>query len=466
MDPLELKKQEEDALLLKVNAEASKAAKAAFDTLKSDYEEIARKASEGLYSKKEVDEKLTVISDSVKDFDPEKLTEFKTALDEINETIKEQGRQINKFTTPAKNTVRKGFGDIVKQLLIDADMIEEYVVDSKISDRKASRIKNYDTATKGGNAIDLKVAIDMTSPLTLAPGSDPGVNIGFLTDYNMMDVLVNLTKDTHVVNFLPTDPITGQYMGVLIETTYFDGAETKLEADASAKSSLKFITKEFKVFTIATHFRVSLEMLADVDRLASKLNRIAPDKIMSQLDEKVLSDDGNNSTDIEGMYVAGNFTEFDPTVYQDEIVNANIQDLVQKMKLQATLADEDVNAVVLHPSLVDSVEGYKDADSNFLKSRGIVFDDNGNLVRIRGLAVIRNKKNGTNAATVLWNEASEIGIREDVNFEIGTDGNDLTEGMRTIVFRMRAAFGVGKPAAIIYEDDVTGAIAILNKDDA
>lgn len=454
---------QEAELLDKVNTQAADAAKEAFEGFKTEYTEIAQKAAEGAYSKEEVDELLKVLEEKSKEFDPKTLVALKESIDKLNVTQKEQGRLMNeKFTQPS-GTERKGFGDILKDLLVEADMVEEYVVDAKISDRKAMRIKNYDTATKGKSTLDLKAAIDMTSPLALAPGSDPGVNIGFLTDYSMMDVLINLSKDVHVVNFLPTDPITGQYMGVLIETTYFDGADTKLEAAASAKSSLKFITKEFKVFPIATHFRISLEMLADIQRLVSKLNRIAPDKIMSQVDGKVLSATGDNSTDIEGMYVAGNFTDFDASVYQDTIISANTVDLVRKMKLQATLADEDVNSTVLHPSEVDSIEAFKDGDKNWLNVRGIVYDKNGNLIRIHGLAVIRNKKQSTDTCTVMWNEAAEMGIREDVSFEIGTDGNDLTEGMRTIVFRMRVAFGVGKPAAIIYSDGIIADVAIINK---
>ena len=351
-------------------------------------------------------------------------------------------------------------------MLQEAGYLEEYIANPSISERKALKIKDYDTATNKPAAITLKAAIDMTTPLTLAPGSDPGTNIGFLTDYSMSDVLVNLTKDTHMVNIFPTDPTSKAYIGVLVETTYFDGSAVTAENTASGQSSIKFITKEFKVFTIPTHFKVSMEMLSDVDRLVSKLNRIAPDKILSTLDERILSATGDNDSDIKGLYVAGNFTDFDATEFQDAIESATIIDLVRKMKLQATLDDQDVNAVILHPSLVDQVEGLKDLDKNFLMARGIVYDPNGNLIRLHGLGVFKNKKNGTNACTVFWNEAAEIGIREDVSFEIGTDADDLTKRMRTIVFWMRAAFGVGKAAGVIYEDDVTGAIAIINKDDA
>ena len=457
---------EKTALLDEINQKATDAAKAAIEAFKTDYIEIAKKAAEGTYSKEEVDVLLKGLEDKSTEFDPQTLIDLKESIDKINVSQKEQGRLLNeKFTLPS-GSVKKGFGDILKDALEEAGFLEEYVVDPNISQKMATRIKNYEIQSKGQAAINLKAAIDMTSPLALRPGDDPGTNIGFLTDYSMMDVLENISKDVHMVNVLPTDPTTGQYIGVIIESDYVDGTGVTAENTAAGQSSIKFSTKEFKVFDIPTSFKVSLNMLADIDRLVSKLNRIAPDKTLSAFDKRILSATGDNDTDIKGMFVAGNFTDFDATVYQDTIKKATLLDLVRKMKLQATLDDQDVNAVFLHPSSVDSVEGFKDADENFLNSRGIVYDKQGNLIRIHGLAVAKNKKIGTNACVVMWNEAAEIGIREDINFEIGTDGNDLSKRMRTIIFYFRAAFGVGKAAGIIYSDDMTADIAIINKEDA
>lgn len=465
-----MKKEEQDALILEINKQASKTVQTVIDgfktemeKFKTEYAAIAEKGADGTYTKEVVDEKLAVLTKKSEGFNPEELKTLKTELDKLNEVNKELGRQVNKLEKAPQGGVRQGVGDVLKQMLLDADLLEEYVVDASISEHKTMRLKDFETRTKGQGAMTIKAAIDMTTPLALAPGETPGTNIGFLTDYGMRDVLINLTKDTHMVNILPTDPTSKQYIGVMIEVDYVDGAAVKAENTASDKSSIEFITKEFKVFDIPTHFKVSLNMLADMDRLVSKLNRIAPDKILSKFDERILSATGDNDSDIKGMFVAGNFTDFNAAEYEGEIQDANIIDLIRKMKLQAVLADQDVNAVILHPADIDTIEGYKDADKNFLRTNGIVFDNNGQLIRLLGLAIFRNKKIGLNATVVFWNEAAEIGIRQDVSFEIGTDGNDLTKRMRTIVFNLRAAFGVGKPGAIIYEDDISGALEVMNK---
>jgi HK97 family phage major capsid protein len=263
----------------------------------------------------------------------------------------------------------------------------------------------------------------------------------------MKDVQINLTKDTHCTQFLPTDPIVNKYMGVLVEHTYYDGAGVKAEGSAAAQSSIKFKTVEFKAIEYATYFRVSKENLSDLPRLESKLNRIAPDKILSTLDAAIFSTTGDNSATAWGMYYAGNYTAFSSTGL-GTVKGANLIDFIGKMVLQAEIADQDVNVVILHPSMLNDVRQEKDELGNSVNNRNVVFDTMGRVVSIWGLAVILNKQQTVDRVTVMWNEAAEIGLLEDISFEIGTNGNDLTEGMRTIVFWMRAAFGVGKPGAI------------------
>ena len=191
------------------------------------------------------------------------------------------------------------------------------------------------------------------------------------------------------------------------------------------------------------------------------MNRIAPDKILSTLDAAIFSTTGDNSATAWGMYYAGNYVAFSETGL-GTVANANLINLIGKMVLQAQLADEDVNVVVLHPSRLNAIRQEKDELGNSVNDRNVVFDALGNVVSIWGLTVIKNKNQTVDRVTVMWNEAAEIGMLEDITFEIGTDGTDLTEGMRTIVFWMRAAFGVGKPGAIFLSADPDGDIAKIN----
>ena len=56
-----------------------------------------------------------------------------------------------------------------------------------------------------------------------------------------------------------------------------------------------------------------------------------------------------------------------------------------------------------------------------------------------------------------------IGMRKDMTMDIGYNGTDLTEGQKTVVIKVRVAFGVRDKAAVIYSDSIEDDIVIINK---
>jgi HK97 family phage major capsid protein len=443
---------DEKELLEKVNKEATDA----IIKFKDEYKEIATKAAEGKMSKIDVDNALLELETKSKEFTNAQLDLVNKELIRVTAELK----AIKEVSRNEKPMSRKGFGTIFRESLEKSGQIEEVVLDA-MTGKKAIAIKNWD---RNDLKVQTKAAIDMTSALTLLPGSIPGVNIGYLTDYSkMQDVQINLTKDQHVITFLPTDPITGEFMGVLVEYAYFDGAAATVQGSSPVASSLKFKTIEYKVLDYSAKVKVHKNLLRDMPRLESKLNRIVPDSVLSALDSAVFSATGDNSTTAWGMYYAGNYSAFAYTAaLGDKVQKANIINLIGKMVLQAELADQDVNTVVLHPSLLNGLRHEKDELGNSLTDRNIVYNNNGQVVSIWGLMVRTNKKQSVDYCTVMWDQAAEIGILEDVTFEIGTDGNDFSQGFRTLIFTLRAAFGVGKPGGIIFSSNVTTDIQSIN----
>lgn len=446
---------EEQALLEKVNAEAT----AAVNKFTAEYKELATKAAEGKMSKKEVDEALSALEVKSQKFTNDQFAELNTKMAQVEQELISARAELKAAKETPKTELNKksGFGTIFRESLEKDGLIEEVVIDP-ITNKKAVTIKNWN---RNDLKIQTKAAIDMTSALTLIPGSTPGTAIGYLTDYSkMQDVQINLSKDQHVVFFLPTDPITGEFMGVLVEYDFVDGAAVTTQGDAPAKSSLKFKTVEYKVLDYDVLIRVHKNMLKDVPRLESKLNRIVPDKVLGALDAAVFSTAGDNSATAWGMYFAGNYVAFSAADL-GTVDNPNLINLIGKMVLQAELADQDVNTVILHPSLLNGIRQEKDELGNSVQDRNIVFNSNGQVVSIWGLNVKLNKKQTVNRVTVMWDQAVEIGILEDISYEIGTDADDFSKGFRTIRFTMRAAFGVGKPGAIILSANPDSDIASI-----
>jgi len=433
---------QEEELLQKVNKEATEVV----TKFAAEYKEIATKAAEGKMSKVEVDAELAKLEIKSKEFTELQFKSLNEEMGKVKEELIQARLEVKAMKEPANKITKAektGFGTLLRKSLERDGFIEEIVTDP-ISQKKAVTIKNWD---RGDMKITTKAAIDMTSALALTPGSTPGTAVGYLTDYKMQDVQINLNKDQHVVTFLPTDPITGEYMGVLVEYSYTDGAAAVAQGSAPAKSSILFKTIEYKVLDYAAIVRVHKNMLKDIPRLESKLNRIVPDSVLGALDSAVFSATGDNSATAWGMYFAGNYVAYSGTGL-GTVNSPNLINLIGKMVLQAELANQDVNTVILHPSLLNGIRQEKDEIGNSVTDRNIVFNNNGQVVAIWGLNVKLNKKQTVGKVTVMWDQAAEIGILEDVSFEIGTDADDFSKGFRTIRFTMRAAFGVGKPGAI------------------
>lgn len=423
--------------------------------IKEEYTEVMTKLVDGLIGKEDLDKALEALTEKSSGLTKEKVEELVKDVNEIGLQIQALQEIGNK-----SNAKHKTFREIIEDGLKEAGLIK--TIEGGGEDKEDIRVIDYlaDSGRKSTPLITLKAAIDMTTPLSYA---DVEIGSPFKTVYDPSLVQIPLNNDTHVTQIFPIMNIKTKYFGILVETTYVDGADTKAENTASGKSSVIFKTEEFKVFTIPTHFHISEEQLEDVDYLLDELSRLAPDKINTKFDSKVISATGDGTTDVKGLFVAGNFTAFTVATYTDTVPDANILDLIGKMKLQANLTDFNSNIVVLHPQKIDEIEGLKDLNENSLFNRTVKYDVNGNLSFIKGLKVISSKQMGTNTVFVGSSEAAKIGVRRDMSMVIGLDSDDLTKRMRTVVFGMRAAFGVRQAGAMIYEDDAATSIGLINQ---
>lgn len=423
--------------------------------IKEEYTKVMTDLANGLIDKEGLDKALEELTEKSSGLTKEVAEQLVKDVNEIGiriQAIQEIGAKNDK--------AKKSFRDIIEDGLKEAGLIK--TIKGGGEDKEDIRVIDYlaDSGRKATPLITLKSAIDMTTPLSYG---DVEIGSPFKTVYDPSLVQIPLNNDTHVTQIFPIMNIKTKYFGILVEITYVDGSDTKAENTASDKSSVIFKTEEFKVFTIPTNFHISEEQLEDVDYLLDELSRLAPDKINTKFDSKVLSASGDGSTDIKGLFVAGNHTAFTVATYTDTVPDANILDLIGKMKLQASLTNFAPNVVLLHPQMIDEIEGLKDLNENSLFNRTVKYDPNGNLNFIKGLKVISSKQMGTNTVFVGSSEAAKIGVRRDMTMVIGLDSDDLTKRMRTVVFGMRAAFGVRQAGAMIYEDDAAASIALINE---
>lgn len=452
-----------DALLEKVSKESIQK----MEDFKAEFNTLLAEGLKDSAKKEEIQAKLDDLAGKITNELPEELKgltakEFK----EMAEMVKTQGAEITALKEKAHiREVKevKTLGQMVKNELLEQGYVEKNEELSAKYGRDVFSVKNRETASKTIAKLESKSAIDMTTTLTMAPGTY--TNIGSLTSYTMRDRLLNVSMDTHMMDVFPVTPINDKYFGVVVEYTETDGVATTDENTGAGKSSFLLKTLEYKVFKINTYYHVSEENLEDVDQLVSKIDRRGVNNINSAIDEKILSTSGDGSTDILGLYKTDGttYTAF-TSVGVTKVKDANIVNLIGKMKLQANNTDDDVNIVILHPSDIDAIEQLKDADGNSLLDRSVKFDAMGNLISVKGLVVIRNKKQTTDTCCVMWSEAAEIGLRRGVEMIIGLDSDDLTTGMRTIVLSARVAFGPSKYSAVIYSSGITADVAAITEE--
>ena len=205
------------------------------------------------------------------------------------------------------------------------------------------------------------------------------------------------------------------------------------------------------------------ETMDDLDEVLDEIANVAPDKILSSIDGKILGTSGDDSSDIAGLYTANKHTDFATATYENTVVDASIIDLVAKSKLQSLDNKRKPNVVVMNELDIDNLAALRNANEDPVFDRRVVFDAIGNPVFICGLRVIVSEDQAVNTLCVTDKQLLWIGKRKDMTMEIGYNGTDLTEGQKTVVIKTRCAFGVRDKAGVIYTDDIAAAIVIINK---
>lgn len=91
---------------------------------------------------------------------------------------------------------------------------------------------------------------------------------------------------------------------------------------------------------------------------------------------------------------------------------------------------------------------------NSITDRRVVYNLIGEPVAICGMRVLRSTSITANTAVVVDSKQLMLGKRKDMTMEIGYNAADLTEGQKTVVLKVRLAFGVRDKAAVIYSSAI------------
>jgi hypothetical protein len=375
----------------------------------------------------------------------------------VNKLIAEQAKltaSVNAMTEVANKT-EADKPVTFKQALMDAITESAKAVPSLVKEVtneegiKKQSMKDYflKLGNKNTPELTVKVAVDMLESNIVGNY----VDTLRLTALDPNRVSIPLTIYPHVTEWMPVKGMTTKSMALLVVGTYVDGSQTKTEGSASGQSSFLLTTVSFPSFVIATYGTLSDETLEDLPEAMDEISRTFPSKILDNVDSQILGTSGNDSSALAGLLTANKFTAFaSATTYATSTKNANMVDVVAKMKLQSKKNKHVPDVCVLNASDIEKLTAEKDQLDNSKFDRRIAYNSIGEPVAICGLALIQSEAVTADQVVVLARNMLQIGDRRSMTMEIGYDGNNFKEGKKTVRISVRLAFGVRDKAAVIY----------------
>jgi len=386
----------------------------------------------------------------------------------VNKLIAEQAKltaSVAALVEPAKKEDDKPVS--FKQALLDAVAEAAKNVPSLISERTENghqKLSMKEYFLKLGNKQTPEMVVKAAVDMSQANIVNSNVNTVRLTDLDPNRVGTPLAVYAHVQDWMPVKPVTERYMSILVVYSYEDGAGTKTQGSTATKSSFLLKTVEFVTATIGTKFRVTDESLDDLPEIMQEIAIVAPSKIKDNVDYQILGSAGDDTSTIKGILAASKKTDFaSATTYAATIPNANKVDVVSLMKDQGETSKYILDTVILNPLQVRKLAAEKDQLDNSKIDRRVTFDALGEPVAMCGLLIRRNTNLADNAAIVLAQNMVQIGDRQQMSLEVGYDGNDFTEGWKTVRINVRLAFAVRDPLAVIYCSDIDTAVSDITK---
>jgi hypothetical protein len=413
--------------------------------------------------KKTLENTIKELNEKIAKLGNDDIKALKEGVDKLVQATADNAAAIKAMGEVASKKDEKplSFKDALVAAWVDASKnIPNLVVERNDDNGKRLSAKDYFKVLGNKSTPEMVIKTDMTEANIV----QSNVATVRLTELDPARVGTPLTIYQHVIDWMPVKKINKKYMSILVVYSYSDGAGTKTQGSTATVSSFLFKTIEFVSATIGTKFRITDESLDDLPEVMEEIAIVAPDKIKDNIDVQILGAAGDDTSTIKGLYAASKMTAFTGgTTYLATIPAANAIDVVATMKLQAETAKYPPDTVVMNPADLHYMAALKDQLDNSITDRRVAFNALGVPVAICGLMIRSNSNQTVNTLSVLDSKQLQIGDRKQMTMEVGYDGNDFTEGFKTVRINVRLAFAVRDEAAVIYCSDLSQAITDITK---
>lgn len=359
-------------------------------------------------------------------------------LKALNEALKEQGIAIKKFAKPQDGGAELSFGEqITKALEANKEKLKT-LKEGQSSDVKAAAFNFEVKAPK----LSKKVPGTMTLSNNVSGGNIPvedrleGFNIVPSRRVRLLDIMSQRTTTSNVVSW--------------VYQANKDGSAGQT-AEAAAKNQIDFdlVVANEAVKKTTAFIKVSTEMLDDIEWIQSEIENELMRELLKQVEQQAYSGDGTGQNHNGIRTVA---TPFAAGIFAGNVDEANNVDVLTVAINQIRLAQEDsiVNYILMNPSDITALLLIKVATTDRRYVDRLV--QVGSTLILDGVPIIPTTLVTQDEYLVGAFNLALLVTRTGMRFDIGLDGNDFTENLRTILAEWRGL-------TIVRNNDRSGFVA-------
>ena len=309
----------------------------------------------------------------------------------------------------------------------------------KPENEKSFSEKLYDSLKEKEQALgELKnikkdgVGFNVKAAATMTLGNYSGGTVG-LTQWDPSFTLVP-RRNPFLRQLVTVRPVSDKYVAWAEQANRDGGAGNTAEGTAKTQADFDIVEANKQVEKITAFTKVSKEALADIGFLQSEINNDLLSLINLKLDTDLLSGSGSTPV-IKGINSYATTFSVASTGLENAIENANEWDVLRAAIWQVRNGYFEPNYIIMNPIDVAKADMLKATTNEYL-----IHQAAGQYMfkSFYGIPVIEN--NGMTAGNFLVGDftKSNLGIREEVNIQIGYDGDDFTKNLITILAEMRA----------------------------
>jgi len=370
--------------------------------LYNEYNEKAQSDLTEAISAKASKEDIQAIEKSLKDNQAEQMKA-------LNSTLKEYGVAIKKLSTEEK-VAKAG---------------ESVSIFKSLENNRESLI-----AIKEGNAksVQFKAAADMLISTNVSGGNVPveqripGMNAIASRQVRLLDIVSRGTAESNVISWVSQANKDGAAGGT---------------AEGAIKNQIDFdlVVASETVVKRTAFIKVSDEMVDDISFMASEINNELMRELLKDVENQVYQGNGvapnmNGIRTVATAFAAGSFA--------NAVDNANIVDVLRVAMNQVKLADQAMpNYILMNPSDITSLKLIKvgSTDDRYIDQLQLV----AGMLSLDGVPIIESTLVSQDDYLVGAFDLATVYDKGSVSIEVGLDGSDFTDNMRTVRAEWRGA---------------------------